>query len=339
MSTGGYALHGYNEGSLYQRTLLMKLSDVFMESLEHARSSTSEQIVIADYGSSEGYNSMVFLRRALSKIRENSFNQILVIHNDLPENEWTKTFKTILESEESYLKLPNVYFLTVGRSFYDQILPNNSVHIGFTSAAFHWLSQPLSAPDHAIPSSSSDPDFKNLAYSLAHDDLVILLRNRHKELTNSGQLIVQILLENSPIINSFGAIINTTVENAFRKGYITEDEKRSITVPWYGRSYEEIQRALNEISDLYKVISFPHLDDNELYFDNLPEEIRVEIMNELKNLEAYFLKGALQRAIKRNEEEKNAIYVMLITELFDVIDTSKVDRWPTFQYFVLEKNS
>mmetsp|Transcript_10637 Transcript_10637/g.10670 ORF Transcript_10637/g.10670 Transcript_10637/m.10670 type:complete len:262 (+) Transcript_10637:3-788(+) len=254
MSTGGIVFHGYNEGSLHQRLQLLKASDVFIDSLNHVSSLTNEQIVIADYGSSEGYNSMVFLRQTLSKFRENSSSPVLVIHNDLPDNNWVKTFKTILEFEESYIKLPNVYFSAIGRSFYDQILPNNSVNIGLSSASLHWLSQPISAPDNCIPSASNDSEFKALASKIAHNDLVTLLHQRHKELVNSGRLVIQFLNETISTAAT-STIINITTENAFAKGIITEEEKRNITIPMYGRTSEEVQNALNEVSELYRVIS------------------------------------------------------------------------------------
>ncbi len=42
----------------------------------------------------------------------------------------------------SYLKeFDNVYVSAVGTSFYSQCVPSGSVHLGFSAAAFHWLSE------------------------------------------------------------------------------------------------------------------------------------------------------------------------------------------------------
>ncbi len=44
--------------------------------------------------------------------------------------------------QPSYLnEFDNVYVSAVGMSFYSQCVPSNSVHLGFSAAAFHWLSE------------------------------------------------------------------------------------------------------------------------------------------------------------------------------------------------------
>ncbi|CAG9333804.1 unnamed protein product [Blepharisma stoltei] len=338
MSTGGFALHGYNEGSLLQRMLLLKASDSFGDCLSHASSLSNDQIVIADYGSSEGFNSMIFLSRVLSKFRETSPQSILVVHNDLPDNNWVKTFKTLLEFEESYIKVPNVYFSAIGRSFYDQVLPNNSVHLGFSSAALHWLSRPLCAPDHVIPSASKDPEFKAIVAEVAHNDLVTLLRQRHKELVNSGRLIIQILDDTLPTVMS-SVIFNSTTEIMCAKGFISEEEKRSITVPTYGRSDEEIQRALAEVSSLYRVISLGKVGGEQFLHEDLPPEVLPKVLDGFKRLSLSSLKGILQKVVKKSEEERNQIYEHYIREVTDFIETNQNWNWSQYHSIVLEKIS
>ncbi|CAG9329449.1 unnamed protein product [Blepharisma stoltei] len=339
MSTGGFALHGYNEGSLHQRLQLLKASDSFIECLNHISTLSNEQIVIVDYGSSEGYNSMVFLTQTLSKFRETSSSPILVVHNDLPDNNWLKAFKTILESEDSYVKIPNVYFSAKGRSFYDQILPNNSVHIGLSSSALHWLSEPISAPDNCVPSSSLNPEFKALASKVAHNDLVTVLRQRHKELVSSGRFVF--LFMNQAISTAtWGTVLHTTTENSFIKGYITEEEKRNITVPMYGRTNEEVQNALNEVSDLYRVVVFTQVGEDRIPgVDSLSDEEKNKFVNGLKRLAAASLRGVIQRAVNRSEEERNAVYELFIKELSDVFDAGDCNCWPQYHLIVLEKKS
>ena len=56
----------------------------------------------------------------------------LVVHNDLPTNDWTKLFQ-LLSEDKSYQGVANGY------SFYDQCLPSNSLSIGFTASSMHWL--------------------------------------------------------------------------------------------------------------------------------------------------------------------------------------------------------
>ena len=58
----------------------------------------------------------------------------LIIHNDLPTNNWTRFFQ-FLADENSYQGLVN------GRSFYEQCLPVNCLSIAFSSASLHYLSK------------------------------------------------------------------------------------------------------------------------------------------------------------------------------------------------------
>ncbi len=48
----------------------------------------------------------------------------------------------LMHGPPSYLKeFDNVYVSAVGTSFYSQCVPSNSVHLGFSASAFHWLSE------------------------------------------------------------------------------------------------------------------------------------------------------------------------------------------------------
>jgi len=54
------------------------------------------------------------------------FRSPIVIHNDLPTNDWTTLFQ-LLAKDNSYHALAN------GHSFYEQCLPSNTLSIGFSS--------------------------------------------------------------------------------------------------------------------------------------------------------------------------------------------------------------
>mmetsp|Transcript_5908 Transcript_5908/g.5801 ORF Transcript_5908/g.5801 Transcript_5908/m.5801 type:complete len:88 (-) Transcript_5908:184-447(-) len=86
MAAGGFAFQSYNESSSYQRRVLLKATETLYDSLNYAKETENGTIVIADYGSSEVYNSMVFLTSILQRFRESSQQPIYIIHNDLPDN-------------------------------------------------------------------------------------------------------------------------------------------------------------------------------------------------------------------------------------------------------------
>ena len=50
---------------------------------------------------------------------------MLVVHTDVPDNDFTAMFRTLADDPDSYLKKDAATFASaVGRSFYEQILPS-----------------------------------------------------------------------------------------------------------------------------------------------------------------------------------------------------------------------
>ena len=99
-------------------------------------SSSPSPLIIADFGSAHGSNSVHVMKAIIEYLQESKKDMRLplVVHNDLPTNDWTPLFY-ILSNENSY------FGLACGRSFYDQCLPSNSVTIAYSSSSIHWLSQ------------------------------------------------------------------------------------------------------------------------------------------------------------------------------------------------------
>src|SRR3712207_2671843 len=62
-------------------------------------------IVVADYGASQGKNSLHPLRAALGQIRgRDGAGQVdvTVVHTDLPENDFTSLFETVARDPDTY---------------------------------------------------------------------------------------------------------------------------------------------------------------------------------------------------------------------------------------------
>src|SRR5687767_14112871 len=64
-----------------------------------------ENLVIADYGSSQGQNSMIPLRIAIEALRAEIGDDrpVEVIHTDLPSNDFASLFQALEEDPNSYL--------------------------------------------------------------------------------------------------------------------------------------------------------------------------------------------------------------------------------------------
>lgn len=84
--TGGYVMDNYNENSIRQLRMLQNIIEDFNAALNHVKNKTNGCICIVDYGSSEGQNSMIFLKQTIENFRTENEHPVHVIHNDLPDN-------------------------------------------------------------------------------------------------------------------------------------------------------------------------------------------------------------------------------------------------------------
>jgi hypothetical protein len=106
--------------------------------------SSDRPIVIADYGSSQGKNSLAPMRAAIAVLRTRVGPQrpIVIYHTDLPANDFSTLFEVLESDPASYLwEEYSVFPGAIGRSFYRPILPPSYVDLAWSSYAAVWLSQ------------------------------------------------------------------------------------------------------------------------------------------------------------------------------------------------------
>ena len=151
-------------------------------------------IVIADYGSSEGKNSIAPLRSAVASLRSRCEPQrpIFVVHVDLPGNDFNTLFDVAGSAPDSYLAGdPFVFSSAIGRSFYTPVFPPDWVHLGWSSYAAVWLSQvPAIIPDHFIAFRSRNKAVRAAYARQAATDWELFLSLRAAELRHGGRLVV-----------------------------------------------------------------------------------------------------------------------------------------------------
>ena len=201
-----------------------------------------QPIVIADYGASTGHNSLLPISAALPLLRNRTRpeHSILVVHTDVPDNNFTVMFETLADDPDSYLHKDAATFTSaVGRSFYNQIIPSNSVHLGWSSWAVQWLSRvPAPIPDHVQVAYSADENVRAAYAKQAARDWHEFVAFRGRELCPGGQLVVLTMALDEhgefgyrPLL---GALVDTLTELA-ADGLLTEDEVRRMCLPFVGR--------------------------------------------------------------------------------------------------------
>ena len=142
----------YTASSRLQAAGLLPAVALFEQAAAQVPLPTPPQpIVIADYGAATGHNSLTPMSAAIAVLRRRTRHDhaILVAHTDVPDNDFTALFRTLADDHDSYLSHDASSFpAAIGRSFYGQILPSNTVNLGWSSWAVQWLSRvPAGAPE------------------------------------------------------------------------------------------------------------------------------------------------------------------------------------------------
>lgn len=188
-------------------------------------------VIIADYGSSQGKNSLApvhfAIRNLRSRIGEN--RPIVVFHIDQPTNDFNSLFEVLANDPDRYvLQEPHAFPCAIGRSFYENVLPPESVHLGWSSYAAVWLSRiPTLIPGHFISLCSAGATHAEFERQGAQD-WESFLSLRAGELLPGGRLVVVLpgIAENG--LSGFEGIVNHANEvlaEMAEEGAITAAER------------------------------------------------------------------------------------------------------------------
>lgn len=204
--------------------------------------SPPQPIVIADYGAATGHNSLMPVCAALAVLRKRTRadHSVLVVHTDVPDNDFTEMFNTLSEDPDSYLrKDPAAFASAVGRSFYHQIVPSNSVNLGWSSWATHWLSHvPQPVPDHVSAAYSADGDTRAAYTRQAAHDWHEFVAFRGRELCKGGRMVVMTMAIGDDGEAGFRPLLGAlmeTLDELVARDVVTAAEVHRMSIPTVGR--------------------------------------------------------------------------------------------------------
>ena len=205
-----------------------------------------EPLVIADYGSSEGRNSLVPVRAAIGVLRGRVGRDraVSVVHTDLPANDFGALFQMLASDPDSYLRDdPAVFPSAVGRSFYEQVLPALSVTLGWSSWAVQWLSRvPGLIPDQVQVAYSRDATARSVFSRQAAQDWRLFLGYRGAELRPGGRLVILSMAVDDQGDFGYRASVEAiygSLLDLVEEGLVSASEMRRMVIPTYGRSRQE----------------------------------------------------------------------------------------------------
>jgi hypothetical protein len=210
----------------------------------------AEPAAVADFGAAQGRNSLGPMRLAVEKIRRRTTasTPIVVVHTDLPQNDFGSLFALVEASPESYLRsVENVFALAAGKSFYERIFPDGYLSLGWTAISVHWLSKvPCNIPDHVYAQRAGQRVRKAYAEQ-ASEDWQRFLGHRARELRPGGELIVVAVTTDDTGSTGGECLMDLTNEPVLAMvdaGFIRPEEYRRMNMPAYHRTMDEFTEPL-----------------------------------------------------------------------------------------------
>ncbi|KAL2870932.1 S-adenosyl-L-methionine-dependent methyltransferase [Aspergillus lucknowensis] len=208
-------------------------------------------ITLADYGCSEGSNSVLMLRRAIESCPEDA--SITIVFNDTPANDYNSLSATMdrLLREPDKKNPRKIYPLMAPQSYYQQVVPDDFVDIGFSTASLHWIARLQPAGGNLLP---SDADIS--AEVLA--DILHFLRTRYRELRSGGLLLLSFPVDGELSLKcAYPSIFQCLTDLAVEK-VISKEAASKFRLPFHFRTPEEISQALQAVKGEFEVVE--HFD-------------------------------------------------------------------------------
>ena len=240
MAGGGW----YNDHSVPQHVAGDYGLPLLRTAAESVPLSAERGVLVADYGSSQGRNSLRPMRVAIDALRARLVAApISIVHTDLPDNDFAALFTTLRDDPLSYLRdEAGVFAYAAGRSFYERIFPPARVSLGWTSITVHWLSSVPVPMSRHIFSPLAEPHEREAYAKQAEADWRDFLCHRKEELVTGGRLVV--VGSGADADGRSGAeglmqIANAVLLEMVGEGSLGLDEYEQMALPTYYRSREE----------------------------------------------------------------------------------------------------
>jgi SAM dependent carboxyl methyltransferase len=241
----------YNRHSAMQAAGISRILSLWATACESVQVG-EEPLVIVDYASSQGRNSMTPVRMAIEKVRERCGAEKLVevVHTDLPSNDFSSLFTALQQEPGSYLRgTTGVFPAAIGRSYFEPLLPPGRVHLGWNTWSMQWMSRnPADAPDHILAGMSASAPVIAAVKEQQAADWRRFLTLRATELRQGGRLLVGYTARTATETGWEWLLgeLWESVQDMGRAGLYSEDERTRLTIPIGLRTLDEIRAPFAE---------------------------------------------------------------------------------------------
>lgn len=255
----------YHQHSLHQAqgaAMVAPLAERLVQSLQ-VELHSGEPYCIVDYGAADGGNSAGLLARVVERVWQahGRGKDIAVYHTDLPDTDWGALFRRA-HCPGGYhddTQHPGgsgtgggapggcggVFTYAIGLSFFEQLLPRDSVCFRFAGTCFHWASEYVWPPQERMALASAATPTSRRRASLAADDWARLLCARARELRVGGRLLLTMPAPGPRGENTLRLLCGAHVVQALQ-GMVGEAEAAGVQWPSVHRTLDEMLAPLRD---------------------------------------------------------------------------------------------
>ena len=215
---------------------------------------------LSDMGTADAGTSLAMVENAIAAVRARVAAPINIVYSDQPRNDFNALITNVhgLGPFSTYLhKYDNLFPLVSSTTFYQQILPADSVDIGFSATAMHWLSaKPCNISNH-VQAVGAEGEKLAAYQTQARQDWQQILLHRAAELKSGGKLVLINFardeqgryLGNTGGVNMFD-MFNDIWTSFLQAQRITREEYENMTLPQYYNTVEEFSAPLIDSDNL-----------------------------------------------------------------------------------------
>lgn len=249
--TGRKGEGNFDRPSLLQSYVIEQSRPLIQQAIAQLRLPNPVQnLTLVDFGCSSEQNSFIGVQIILEAIREHYPTcPVSLVFNGLPGDNFNRLFQRLNAPENPpFPTQPEVFSLAATASCYQRILPPQTMHLGFSAATLHWLSQiPASAiQDHIYFAGATTRERIAFARQAAAD-WNQFLQDRARELVPDGKLVLMMLgsLEPDPgVAEPIAAtrlldLMNLVLREMVGEGMISPENYAQFCFPLYCRTLNE----------------------------------------------------------------------------------------------------
>jgi hypothetical protein len=215
-------------------------------------------IGLADFGCSEGGNSIAVMQRLVSAFRKRSSRPIQTHHIDLPTNDYRELFKNLRPDGRPVFEAAETYSAAVGGSMYDQLLPPRSIHLATTFNSIAYLSRrPVDRLANYVSANGPSArrgigevtkEERDAFADQAEADMESFLIARAAELVPGGKLLIQNFGCGEVFRECDGNcdVLNDALLEIVDAGIIDREGYEAFYLPVYYRTLDELTAPLTK---------------------------------------------------------------------------------------------